>query len=201
MGTRFIYLIRHGQYTNLDYNIPIQFEWQEWKKLMFGVDGGLSEKGLEQAKLTAKRMSMYEINNIYSSSLPRAIETAKYIKDAFPTLNIPIQKVEELFECYPWTHDDSVTIHRDHVDKAFERFVKPYNEDGFMRDVLVCHGNVISYLVTKVLGLEPDSGRKFEINNCSLSVIKIDNDGNMILRALNDHGHLDNGILPFDLLT
>ena len=63
-----IYVVRHGQ---TDYNIKNIFQGH--------IDVPLNEKGIEQAKQTARKFENVHIDAILVSPLQRAIETASYI--------------------------------------------------------------------------------------------------------------------------
>jgi hypothetical protein len=54
---------------------------------------------------------------------------------------------------------------------------------------LVCHGNVIRWLVAKALGMDQKTWTKMDIANASLTVINIRADGSTHLAMFNDVGH------------
>ena len=85
-----IYLIRHGQSKANDLDLFLGHG---------NLD--LTEKGIAQAKLTAKFLSTLPIDVIYSSDLLRAYNTAK---ETAKLLNLPIKKDEGLREidCGEW---------------------------------------------------------------------------------------------------
>lgn len=84
--TRLI-LIRHGEST---YNLEKRYTGQ--------TDVPLTEKGVLQAKITADYiLENYKIDEIYSSDLNRAIETARPIADS---LGLPIKTDGRLREIY-----------------------------------------------------------------------------------------------------
>jgi len=207
VASKFLYLIRHGQYQVLGDSF-YRSEWEQWVEDLIKKDGGLTEDGIKQAKLIAKRLSAYPIDIIYSSILPRAIETAKYIAESYTAKKLSIEQVADLLECSPWVskeiseqHGDVMTkeeieSHRQHADNTFEKFFKPHTGDVDWHEVLVCHGDLIRYLVTKIIETKTDYWIKLKVYNCGLSIIEIKEDGSMFLRALNDHGHL-----TYDLIT
>ena len=57
--------------------------------------------------------------------------------------------------------------------------------------VIVSHEVVVKVLVTHILGTTNSIYRRFNADNASLSVLRI-NDGNARLITLNDISHLDN---------
>ena len=79
-----IYVIRHGQ---TDYNVRKLFQGQ--------MDINLNEVGKKQAEETAKKFEGVKIDNIISSPLSRAYETAQYISEVTKT---PIEIEEGLKE-------------------------------------------------------------------------------------------------------
>ncbi len=68
------------------------------KGIMGGqIQGNLSKKGIEQAKMLGLRLKNEKIDHIYSSDLRRAADTAKEIAKFHP--DTPIEFVKELREC------------------------------------------------------------------------------------------------------
>jgi broad specificity phosphatase PhoE len=102
MGVRHIYLVRHAQ-----------------REPVAGPDAygpGLTLLGWKQAHLTARRLSTVKIDVIYTSSLRRAMETARIIALEFE--NIPIRPSQLLWECIPAIPDYALEWHKkhEHVD-------------------------------------------------------------------------------------
>ena len=85
-----LYLARHGQ-----------TEWNRLSKVQGRTDIELSETGIIQAKLLAKRMKRENIDVIYSSNLKRALKTAEAIAEY---KNFSINESEKYQEiCFgPW---------------------------------------------------------------------------------------------------
>jgi serine/threonine-protein phosphatase PGAM5 len=75
------------------------------------------------------------------------------------------------------------------LDEAFELYFAP-SPDADRHDVIVCHGNVIRYFVTKVLGVDTDAWLGMSIGNCSLTVVTVNANGSMKLLSFSDVGHL-----------
>src|SRR6185436_914885 len=65
MGTRYLYLVRHGQY-DLD-------DKQDDR------GGGLTETGRQQTECTAESLTRFQLKAVYCSSWRRAFETAERI--------------------------------------------------------------------------------------------------------------------------
>lgn len=80
-----VFLIRHGE--NLA-NLTLEFSHRK-------VDYSLTEKGILQARQTADALVGQNIDEIYSSPLKRALETAQIIAEP---LGLPVQVVEAFRE-------------------------------------------------------------------------------------------------------
>ena len=179
---RFIYLIRHGDYENSDEH--------------FG--GVLNEKGRKQARCLADPMSKIPVDAIYSSTMHRAYQTAETLRDeVFPDRKIrrtPVL-VERLF---PGVFNGRKIGHenadeaREALDKIWERFFRPSNTER--HDVLVCHGNVIRAIVTRVFDAPLECWIQAWIANCGVTQIYCKDDGSVRLISFNERGHL-----PFSL--
>ena len=76
------------------------------------------------------------------------------------------------------------------LEQAFKEYFIPSPDLGDRNDIIVCHGNVIRYFVTKVLKADPMSWLQMSIGNCSLTIIRILPDGSMKLAAYSDMGHI-----------
>lgn len=85
-----IYLVRHGESQANKLNVFLGHG-----------DLDLTEKGIEQAKITAEYLSAFKIDKIYSSDLSRAYNTALATAEKF---NLPIIKEQGLreIECGAW---------------------------------------------------------------------------------------------------
>lgn len=89
-----LYLIRHGEaVANVE---PI----------IGGMRGdvGLTDRGREQARLLEERLraERLEADQLYVSTLPRALETGEYVARA---LELPVQRAEDLHELRPGEAD------------------------------------------------------------------------------------------------
>lgn len=184
-ASRTLYLIRHGFY---DYNDNSDPE----------VGKGLLPLGVAQARLAGNRLRSLPVHFsvIYSSTFTRARETALVIHEEFDSLEVIASKL--LSECTPptWREDimeecdpDEVMACRAQLEEAFAEFFVP-SSGGPRHEVLVCHGNVIRYFVTRVLGVDPLSWLGMSIGNCSLTVVRVNADGTMKLLSFGDVGHI-----------
>ena len=89
-----LYLIRHGESVA---NV---------KPIIGGMRGdtGLTDRGRDQARLLEERLRAEEVqaDQLYSSTLPRAMQTADYVARA---VRLPVQPTDELHELRPGDAD------------------------------------------------------------------------------------------------
>jgi len=181
---RIIVLARHGHY-DLD------------PKADPRVGPGLSSLGIAQAELLGARLAgEADFDAVLVSPLQRAQDTARV---AAASLGEPaLTTLEGLAECTPPTHSagdtadstpESLKACTEQLDRLFATEFKPANGRP-RRELLVCHGNVIRYLVSKTLGLDPKSWLAMSFGHTSLSTIRIDADGSMRLLGAGDLGHI-----------
>jgi serine/threonine-protein phosphatase PGAM5 len=183
-GVRYVYLIRHGMYDRDDHADD-------------RVGNGLNALGREQALLIGARLANLPVRmtSLVSSDYTRARETAGVIGRALgmtPALD------SLLHECTPSSaRPDSVgrSAHEEaaaceaNLAAVWARYVRP----AAARDehvVLVCHGNVIRWLVSRSLAMDPRRWTSMEIANASLTVIAVRPDGSTRLVLFSDVGHL-----------
>jgi serine/threonine-protein phosphatase PGAM5 len=188
-GVRTLYLIRHGWYDYRDKSDP-------------DVGKALLPLGVAQAKLLAARLRSMPVEwtTLYSSTMTRARQTARVVGEEFPELEL--QKTRLIRECTPptWRRDimereneSDLKECADQLDRAFAQFFVP-SPDKDRHDMLVCHGNVIRYFVTKVLGVDTLSWLRMSVGNCSVTVVRINPDGSFKLLAVGDVGHLPSNL-------
>jgi len=185
-GTRTIYLIRHGDYNHEDERDP-------------DVGKELVPLGIAQTRLVASRLKSLpvKITSLISSTMTRARQTAMIINEEFPELEL--QQSTLIRECTPptWRNDimeredpEELNNCTDSLEAAFIKFFIPSPDGEDRNDVIVCHGNVIRYFVTKVLKVNTMAWLQMTISNCGLTIVKIMPNGTMRLIAFNDVGHL-----------
>jgi serine/threonine-protein phosphatase PGAM5 len=185
-GTRTIYLIRHGEYAPQDDNIPDS-------------ENVLTPLGVAQARLVSARLTSMNIKftSMTSSTMTRAKQTAMIINKDFPELKL--KQNELICECTPPTWRTDVmagvdTSHREecvkNLEKAFKEFFIPSPDEYDRNDIIVCHGNVIRYFVTKVLRVDTMAWLQMTISNCSLTIVRVMPNGMMKLISFNDVGHI-----------
>ncbi len=181
-GIRTIFLVRHGEYDLRDPRSPY-------------IGRGLVPLGIAQARLVAARLRAYpfRFDSLYSSTMTRAYETALVINQYLPYLRL--KRSPLISECTPPSRHlrrlDPIRAEqcRQRLEAAFKKLFVP-SPAGDRHDIIVCHGNVIRYFVTRVLGVDPSSWINMSIYNCSLTVVRIYPNRRMKLVSYNDIGHI-----------
>lgn len=182
---RTLYLIRHGAYDQADERPD-------------SVGMSLTPLGIAQVRLVANRLRAMPITvtSIQTSRLTRARESAHVVAAEFPGL--AVRSTAVLNECTPptWRADVMAELDsteavdcRDQLDRAFAEFVSAPPDSG-RHDIVVCHGNVIRYFVTRTLNVDPMAWLGMGIGNASLTIIQVRADGTSRLMSFSDVGHI-----------
>ena len=178
--------MRHGQYTK----DPTE---------------QLTSLGKKQASLTGKRLAKIDFKKIYSSKLPRAIETANIIIKNFKQKQ-RFQKKLFLNECIPgfpkklrkkFGHTDEKKLLRDKktADAAFNELFKFEKIDT--KILIVCHGNIIRYFICKALKMKAYQWLDLDIKQCGICEIKLKSE----TKKMQLIGHNDVGHIPLKMQT
>ena len=192
-GTRTIYLVRHGDYAPQNDSIP------DFLNV-------LTPLGIAQARLVSARLKSMDINfnSLISSTMTRAMQTSQVIHNDFP--QIIFEQSDLIRECTPPTWRDDVMAETnsteveecvDNLEQAFQKYFNPSPDEKDRNDIIVCHGNVIRYFVTKVLNVDTMSWLQMSISNCSLTIIRVLPNGNLKLDAFSDYGHIPENMRTF----
>jgi serine/threonine-protein phosphatase PGAM5 len=190
-GTRTIYLVRHGIYGVVDSRDRDE-------------GGNLTELGRAQAGVVAQRLKALTTGPIalHSSTMARARETAAIIGDMAGVAN---DTELDLCECTPpMVRQDAAAREKPQVmracrtqlDQAFKRYFRP-TQGPDSSDVLVCHGNVIRYLVCRVMGVDTRAWNMLRIAHCSITTVEVRSDGRCRLVSFDDVGHLPAEMVTF----
>ncbi|KAG8455960.1 hypothetical protein GDO86_001956 [Hymenochirus boettgeri] len=185
-ATRHIFLIRHSQY-----------------KLDGKTDSErvLTTLGREQAELTGRRLAGlgFKYNHIIHSTMTRAKETMDIICKHLP--DVTISSSDLLREGAPirpeppvchWKPD--VVYYEDgpRIEAAFRHYIHradvKQEEDSY--EILICHANVIRYIVCRALQFPPEAWLRISLNNGSITHLVIRPNGNVSLRMLGDSGFM-----------
>lgn len=188
-AVRTIVLVRHGHYAPDPAADP-------------KLGPGLTTLGIAQARLTGARLAgQPDFDQLYASPLTRAQQSARVIAD---DLGAAIQTLPDLAECTPPTRQTAVTAAMKDVDlkdcaaqldRLYAEHFKP--ADGVpRRELMVCHGNVIRYLITKAMHVDTEAWLELSVGHTSLTTIRIEADGSTRVIGAGDVGHL-----PPNLLT
>jgi serine/threonine-protein phosphatase PGAM5 len=192
-GIRTLFLIRHGEYSPQNDKLPDSVNV-------------LTPLGIAQARLVSARLKSMNINfnSLVSSTMTRAKQTAEIINKDFPELKL--EESDLIRECTPhsWRKDVMAgvdTTEREecvqNFEKAFNKYFVPSSDDKDRNDIIVCHGNVIRYYVTKVLKVDTRAWLQMSISNCSLTIIRVFPNGTMKLDAFSDYGHIPENMRTF----
>jgi serine/threonine-protein phosphatase PGAM5 len=128
--------------------------------------------------------------------MTRARQTAFVIAEDFPELEV--QLTRDLRECTPttWREDIMAEVTPNEaaeceaqLERAFAEYFVP-SPEGDRHDILVCHGNVTRYLVTRALGVDPASWLGMSVAHCSITTIRIAPDGALKVLGVGDIGHV-----------
>jgi len=182
---RHLYLIRHGEYDQDDERDP-------------DVGRHLLGLGHAQARLVADRLAAMniEFTSIQASTMSRARETGEIVATRFPALELTLHR--DIRECLPTTRrldimaDESpedVAECEANLNAAWDRLFTPaVGVDA--HDIVLCHGNVIRWFVTRALAVDTEAWLGMSIANCSLTVIQVKPDGSCKLVSYGDMGHI-----------
>lgn len=191
----YIYLIRHG---NPDYT-------QE--KDLGEHKIPLSEFGLKQARLLAKRLKNLKIDKIYASEIMRAQETARVFaetnhKKVFidKRLNeidwldwhrIPYFNMSEKRRVKKLKHYFKLDKRLDSMQTRTRRLIADiYKENKGKSVALFCHGNIIKSALSGILNADVIGFLSLEIYQASISKLVIDNNGFVKIDSINSVSHL-----------
>jgi serine/threonine-protein phosphatase PGAM5 len=164
---------------------------------------GLSPLGIAQARLAAARLAgmpgMFDA--LLASPMTRALQTAKVISAELP--GVAPEVVPELAECTPATRRKEIIAEEKPEDLAAcaakldalftQRFVPARGTER--RELLICHGNVTRYLVTRALGVDPTAWLEMSVAHASLTQIRVEADGRFKVISVGDSGHIPPNML------
>lgn len=196
-----IYLIRHGR---------------QCSKLCC-VNVSLSEEGRRQSALVGKRLEDRNIDAVYSSSLIRAVETAKEANRFWNVPHIIRPELKEIsFGEMEGLSDDEIALKFADFKKEQEKLETdfPYPggecagdvirrampvfeeiaESGYENAAVVTHGGVIRAMVTAFLHMEPKHYRILgnSLENSSITQVRWKKEpGRFFVERFNDYAHLE----------
>lgn len=197
--SRYLYLVRHGEQVDAEFGLP---------------EGPLSEKGLQQAQLVARRLRDAPFDAAYTSPLQRAVETAEAI-----TTELGREAATQsalLMDCVPggvtpdmpaafegffggFTPEELAAGEAQMSDAIAEWFARS-SEDR--HELLITHNFVIAWFVREALGAEAWRWIGLNQANAGLTIIRVRTAKPPVLITHNDVGHLPRNLrtgLPQDL--
>lgn len=185
-GVHYVYLIRHGMY---DYDSTVTDDTR---------GNGLNKLGHDQAKLTGQRFAglPVKLRSLVTSPYLRALQTANDMGAVLglqPVADSLIHECTPRFEQRPeyrpiGTEEEALACEAN-LEAAYAKYFVP-TPDADAHDVLVCHGNVIRWLLSKAMGMGELNWRRLTIGNCSVTAFAIAPDGRVTLAAYSDTGHI-----------
>lgn len=184
-AARTIVLVRHGSYIADD-------------SISEKVGPHLSSLGVAQAYLAGSRLAGLPttFDHLYVSPMQRARDTAAAIAPEFPQQRFEV--IDDLAECTPPTRRADIMAREKPADLAackqrlerdFARFFKPAS-GKHQTDLMVCHGNVIRYLITRALGVDSNAWLEMSVGHASITTIRVEGDGTFKVIAIGDVGHI-----------
>jgi alpha-ribazole phosphatase/probable phosphoglycerate mutase len=201
MGT--IYIVRHGE-----------TEWNAQGRIQGHTDISMSDKGRQQARTLARRLSQVSFDVAYSSDMSRTRETAEiilgesriplhttpqlreYNKGVFEGLTVHeyARKYPELYQASLVNDLDFAPIGGETIRQTTVRMTQFADElkERHLEDtvLIVGHGGSLRSFMVALLALPPEANWKFVMGNCSVSIIRTYPD-NAVLHLYNDTSHLD----------
>jgi broad specificity phosphatase PhoE len=194
MACRRILMVRHGHYERTGGLGDLQW--------------GLSPLGRRQAVKVGKRLTQVvtaaagRFEGLYSSPWPRATQTAEIAAHEMeidsvsikPYLHevVPLVDSSRLdLSVFPTGLDATPTEEREaahgQVERVRGRFFKAPKRASIV--VLITHGNMIRYLVARVLRLPYESWAVMDIAHCGVTELRVFPSGFEALIAFNETGH------------
>lgn len=196
-----IYLIRHGRQSSSLCNVNVD----------------LSDEGKRQAELLGKRMESYGIDNLYSSDLIRAVETAKIMNQYLKVEHKISPNIREisfgifegkedkyLKETYSEFYIEQKKLEEDIPYPEGENGMDVYNRAKHTMDeiiqsdseavAIVTHGTVIRAILTMALGMDMSKKLLFArtLENTGITELEYDKEyKRFYLERFNDSGHME----------
>ncbi len=176
-------LVRHGQYGLED-------------------GGKLTELGREQARTTGKwiaeELAGERVAALWSSTLPRARETAAIIGACITRTRVrPIGVLREGMYSKVKGYEVPASERQEdraRADLAYDRIFRTSRSDRF--EIVVCHGNLIRYLVCRAMDIPVVRWTRMNSNHCGLTRILVRDTGAVRVVSYNETAHL-----PVNMVT
>ncbi len=173
---RTLLFVRHGQYHETS-------------------TGMLTALGREQARRTGRALTRDAPQLIWTSTLPRALETAAILAEALP--GVAVRRTPLLREVVPTRlparhslglSPADIRADRERADRAFERLVRPSSRPRV--EAVVCHGNLIRYLVCRAMRVRAGAWTRLDSLHCGITAMRVLSSGAVRVTSYNDTRHL-----------
>ncbi|BFG05639.1 serine/threonine-protein phosphatase Pgam5 mitochondrial [Drosophila madeirensis] len=187
-ASRHIIMVRHGHYK---------------KSKTSGEQ--LTDLGRQQAKWTGKRLREWNISwdQVVVSTMTRAQQTSEIILKELNFDSRSVIHTDELREGAPYLADPpskarrqklEESIRRDgpRIEAAFRRYFyrAPPDQERESFLLIVCHSNVIRYVILRALQLPPEAWTRLSLNHGSITWLTVHPTGYVSLRFMGDSGFM-----------
>lgn len=175
-----VFLLRHGNAYDKD-----------WSELP---ESPLNDNGLEHAKVLAKRLEGYKVDEVYCSTMQRAVDTCKEFIKLNPEVT-PIYKDElreVVDEHFASDHDKLIYLKdtfEDIKNKVFHAFRDILEDSKGENIFMFTHGHWIRFVVLGVLNGSIDGFFSMNVDFASVTLLQVLENGNMRLELFNDSSH------------
>jgi serine/threonine-protein phosphatase PGAM5 len=173
VGTRTLVFLRHGQYEAES-------------------RGELTPLGREQARLTGKYLEAFRFDLVWSSTLPRARETADIVAEQLGGMRVRHTGLlrEGLYtkvEGYDVPASER-RADRARADLAYAKIVRTSRSER--TELVVCHGNLIRYLMCRALHTPISKWLRMTTSHCGLTRVIVRDTGAVRVVSYNETSHL-----------
>ena len=150
--------------------------------------------------------SAFSLDKLLSSELTRAIQTADVIAPALPAAaRSSDATLNEGRPCLPEpppkhaSHYTNRNGDSERIESAYRLICAQPAADmrADTHEVVVCHANVIRYVVCRALQLPPEAWLRISLPHASLTHLVIRPNGDVSLRMLGDVGHLPSAMVTY----
>jgi serine/threonine-protein phosphatase PGAM5 len=173
VGTRTLVFLRHGQYDAEN-------------------GGALTVLGREQARLAGKFLEAFKFDLVWSSTLPRAKETADIVSSQLGGMRVRHNGLlrEGLYTKVKGYNIPASERREDRAraDAAYAKIVRTSRADR--SELVVCHGNLIRYFICRALHTPIAKWLRMTTSHCGLSRLVVRDTGVVRVMSYNETSHL-----------